>query len=312
MATPLDAERARLRALGLTEDEVSRLLNPKESGGNSQQAAGAAPVQGQPMSGVLGNASAVLSHATGKLTGLKDHLATLFNPTAPAKSRAKSFAVLAFAAAIAVVLGYVLYQEYQINIVNAPITATQQALKSIADATSAGAEATAVTAKVKGYIPPSVAELLPPPTTGSNAFPAATTKHNFDWREGQLHSTTSPAISPPSPGDVVKPNVLSSVRTKWLHCDWAYSDGTKADKIWQIDASASAGGVKEYDDATERLYSDTLDTTITETAIFMPFAQYVLRIDRHDIKLEIRNANTVAARGQCDIIEPRHVKSNKL
>jgi len=133
MATPLDAERARLRADGHTEAEISQILVMRAVGAQAQQSAGAAPVQGN-MQGVLGNAAAVLSHAKGAIPVLQADLANLSSSTAPAKSRAKSFVVLAFAAVIAGVLGFVLYQEYQIHIVAAPITAAAQAQKAAAEA----------------------------------------------------------------------------------------------------------------------------------------------------------------------------------
>jgi hypothetical protein len=117
MATPLDAERARLRAEGHTDAEISQIFILRAVDGNSQQAAGAAPVQGGNMSGVLGNANAVLSHARATIPVLKADLETLSSSTAPAKSRAKSFAVLAFAAVIAAVLAFAVYQEWQRQII---------------------------------------------------------------------------------------------------------------------------------------------------------------------------------------------------
>jgi hypothetical protein len=117
MATPLDAERARLRAEGHSEGEISQILINRASGNGSQQPAGPAPVQGGNMSGVLGNASAVLSHMKGTIPVLKADLTNLSSSTAPPKSRAKSFAVLAFAAVIAAVLAFAVYQEWQRHII---------------------------------------------------------------------------------------------------------------------------------------------------------------------------------------------------
>jgi hypothetical protein len=134
MATPLDAEREKLRAQGYTEAEISQILINQASGLGSQQPAGAAPVQGN-MTGVLGNASAALSHARGAIPLLKGEVANLSNPDAPRPSRAKSAAVVASAAVIAAVLGYAIYQEWQIHIVNAPNTAAGQASQAANDAT---------------------------------------------------------------------------------------------------------------------------------------------------------------------------------
>ncbi len=133
MAAPLDAERARLRALGLTEAEVSQVLINQASGLGSPQPAGVVPVQGN-MTGVLGNASAVLSHARGALPAIKAELGNLSDSTAPAKSRGISTLKLAGVALIVTVLGYAIYQEWQIHIVNAPITAAAQAQKANAEA----------------------------------------------------------------------------------------------------------------------------------------------------------------------------------
>ena len=135
--TPLDAERARLRAKGWSDDKIEKILFEREVAGSQQSpAAGAAPVQGN-MTGVLGNASAALSHARGAIPALKSEVANLSDPNAPPQARAKSAVVLACAALIVAVLGYALYQEWQIHIVNAPITATGQATKTTAEACSA-------------------------------------------------------------------------------------------------------------------------------------------------------------------------------
>ena len=81
-ATPLDAERARLREAGYTEEEISKYFLERLRGASQQSpAAGGAPVQ-VTMTGVLGNASAVLSHARGTIPAIQS--ATLRTcPTAP-------------------------------------------------------------------------------------------------------------------------------------------------------------------------------------------------------------------------------------
>lgn len=124
--TPLDAERARLRKEGYTEAEVSQILIQRAVGGASQQPAGAWAPQGT-MTGVLGNASAVLSHARGTIPAIKSDLANLSNAAAPPKSRAKSAAVLAFAAVVVAVLGYAIYQEWQQHIISATERAKAEA-----------------------------------------------------------------------------------------------------------------------------------------------------------------------------------------
>jgi hypothetical protein len=105
-ATPLDAERARLREDAYTDEEISKYFVERLHDARQAPAAGGAPVQGA-MTGVLGNASAVLSHAEGKgiIPVLKADLANLSNSAAPAKSRGKS-AKLAGAAVIVAALGF--------------------------------------------------------------------------------------------------------------------------------------------------------------------------------------------------------------
>jgi hypothetical protein len=89
-ATPLDAERARLREDGYTDEEISKYFVERLHDARQAPAAGGAPVQ-RAMTGVLGNASVVLSHTEGKgiIPVLKADLANLSNSAAPAKSRGK-------------------------------------------------------------------------------------------------------------------------------------------------------------------------------------------------------------------------------
>jgi len=84
-ATPLDAERKRLPETGYTDEEISKDFVERLYGAQQAPAAGGAPVQGT-MTGELGNASAVLSHAKGKgiIPVLKAELANLSNSAAPA------------------------------------------------------------------------------------------------------------------------------------------------------------------------------------------------------------------------------------
>ena len=140
MATPtgtkVDAQRARLCAEGYTEAEISQILINQASGVGSQSPAGAAPVQGN-MTGVLGNASAALSHAWGTIRSLKDEVADLFNPDASRTSRAKSAVLLACAAVLLLVLGYGIYQEWQQHIMSQTQIAASQAEKLRAETCSA-------------------------------------------------------------------------------------------------------------------------------------------------------------------------------
>ena len=65
--TPLDAKRAKLRAMELMEAEISQIIKNRQSAG-SQPTGGAPPMQGGNMSGVLGNASAAVSVRAGQFS----------------------------------------------------------------------------------------------------------------------------------------------------------------------------------------------------------------------------------------------------
>ena len=138
-----------------TDAEISQILINQASGIGSQQPAGAAPVQGT-MTGVLGNASAVLSHVRGTIPAIKADFANLSNPAAPSPARAKSAAALAAVAVIVAVLGYAIYQEWQIHIINAPITAAAQAQKAAAEAAVAAEVAKGEAAKAAAAYTPAV------------------------------------------------------------------------------------------------------------------------------------------------------------
>jgi len=136
MATPLDAERARLRAEGHTDAEISQILINRASGqaiGGTQPTGAGAPVQ-MPMSGVLGNASAVLSHVKGTIPAIKRDIANLFNRDASPNLRAKSAAALALVAVIIGALGFAIYQEWQQHIISNTAIAAANAQKARAEA----------------------------------------------------------------------------------------------------------------------------------------------------------------------------------
>jgi hypothetical protein len=134
--TPLDAERERWRKDGYTDAEISQILINRASGSGSPQPWGAASAPGT-MTGVLGNASAVLSHAKGTIPVIQSNIANVADPAAPPSARAKSAVVVAFAAVIVAVLGYAVYQEWTIHIINAPLTAAAQRLKAETEAKAA-------------------------------------------------------------------------------------------------------------------------------------------------------------------------------
>jgi len=142
---PLDAERARLRAQGCTDAEISQIIIQREAHGRAsppQLASGAAPAQGV-LSGVLSSFVAVVSHTRSYIVATKADLATLFGTASPA-ARLKAGGSLALKAVIVAVLGYAALQEWNQHIVSAPTIAAETAKKTAAEATEAEIKAHAV------------------------------------------------------------------------------------------------------------------------------------------------------------------------
>ena len=101
--TPLDAKRAKLRAKGLTEAEISKILINRQTAG-SQPTGGAPPMRGGNMAGVLRNASAAVSYACGAIFGIRGDIRNLFDRTAPPLERVMSGGFLAFKLAVVAVI----------------------------------------------------------------------------------------------------------------------------------------------------------------------------------------------------------------
>jgi uncharacterized protein (DUF697 family) len=137
-ASPLDAERARLREAGYTDAEVSQILIARAS----QQPAAAG--QGV-MSNVLSSIVAVGSHARSVIPSFRKDVATIFDGAATASARAGATASLLVKAVVILVLGYAAWQEWNQHIISAPITAAEQAKKMEAEAIEAKARARALT-----------------------------------------------------------------------------------------------------------------------------------------------------------------------
>jgi hypothetical protein len=139
---PLDAERARLRASGLTEDEISKIFVARELGRQPQQAAASAGPAGQSiMSGTLNNLSAVLSHVRGVIPAIARHIITVRDRSASASARLTAALSLTATAGLILVLGYAVLQEWKQHIVSATEIATAQVGKTRAEACTARAEA---------------------------------------------------------------------------------------------------------------------------------------------------------------------------
>ena len=129
--TPLDAKRARLRAKGLTEAEISQTFINRQAAG-SQPTGGA--VQGGNMSGVLGNASAAVSYALRAIFGIRGDIRNVLGRTAPPLERAMSGGFLAFKLAVVAVISFAIYQEWQQHIVSQTEIAAAKAQKLRAEA----------------------------------------------------------------------------------------------------------------------------------------------------------------------------------
>jgi hypothetical protein len=136
-ARPLDAERARLRAAGLTDDEISRIFVARELGAQPQQAGAGAPAgtagQGV-MSGVLNNMNAVMAHVRGVIPAIAKQIVTLRDSSASASTRITAGLSLTVKAALILVLGYAVWQEWNQHIISAPELAKQQTRKAKAEA----------------------------------------------------------------------------------------------------------------------------------------------------------------------------------
>jgi hypothetical protein len=112
-ARPLDAERARLRAAGLTDDEISKIFVARELGAQPQQTGAPAGAAGQGvMSGVLNNMNAVLAHARGVIPAIANQIVTLRDSSASASARITAGLSLTVKAALVVLFGYVVLLEF--------------------------------------------------------------------------------------------------------------------------------------------------------------------------------------------------------
>jgi hypothetical protein len=148
MATPLplDAERARLRASGFSDDEISKILIEREIRSQQQAGApasttppaiavqpqqpqGAAGVAGQGggvFSTVLGSLLAVVTYVKDSLAAIPDHARTVRDGNATPAARAEAGRSLILTLAIVGVLGFAAWQEWQQHIIYATETAKNQ------------------------------------------------------------------------------------------------------------------------------------------------------------------------------------------
>jgi hypothetical protein len=111
---PLDAERARLRDAGLTDDEISKIFIARELGTSPQpDRAAPAGVAGQiHMSGVLANLNALWAHAGGIIPTIATQFVTVFSRTATASARLAALLSLMVKAALLATIAYVVMIEF--------------------------------------------------------------------------------------------------------------------------------------------------------------------------------------------------------
>ena len=130
--SPLDAERARLRQAGYTDNEISQILISRASGSSPQAVGVGVGVGGQSvLGGVLANMGALLSHARNALPNLLADFKNTFDGQAAAPARAKSLGALVVKLAIIGVIGYAVKQEWDQHIISATeIAAFQPASES--------------------------------------------------------------------------------------------------------------------------------------------------------------------------------------
>ena len=126
-ASPLDAERERLRKAGYTDAEVSQILVARALA-TSQQPSGVAG-QGV-MSNVLSSLVAVASHARMLIPTFRKDVAIVFDEAATASARAGATASLAVKAVVVLVLGYAAWQEWNQHIIYATQKAAADAVRA--------------------------------------------------------------------------------------------------------------------------------------------------------------------------------------
>ena len=122
---PLDAEREDLRAKGHTDEEISshfvhRLNKVHGEPAGAATGGGSAPVAAQGvMSGVLSSFLAVVAYARDTIFTIRNDVETLFKRDASLSVRAGATASLAVKAALAGVLGFAAWYEWQTHVINA-------------------------------------------------------------------------------------------------------------------------------------------------------------------------------------------------
>jgi hypothetical protein len=165
--TPLDAERAKLRAAGYTPDEISKILIARAVAPAQAASGGAGGVVGQQgmLSGALNNFNAALSAAKNALPNVLLDLRNIFAAGVTPAARAKAASSLAIKALLVLVVGYAISQEWQIHIISAPKTAAAQAEKAQQEAAVAAPVAAGEKAKADALSRPAPMKTIGEPAT---------------------------------------------------------------------------------------------------------------------------------------------------
>lgn len=106
-ATPLDAERGRLRRAGYTDSEISQILIAREAAGNSTESTGHGV-----MTGVASNLAAAGSYVKNFIPGMVANITTIRDLQARKTARGEAALAFAFKIAVVAVIAYVLAQEF--------------------------------------------------------------------------------------------------------------------------------------------------------------------------------------------------------
>ena len=109
---PSDNERARLRAAGLTDAEITRIFAARGLGSPPPGSGTAAGVPQAPVSGVMGNFSAIWAHARNIIPTMAAQIMTVFSTSASASARAASLLAVMVKAAFVLVFAYVVALEF--------------------------------------------------------------------------------------------------------------------------------------------------------------------------------------------------------
>ncbi len=132
-ASPLDAERQKLKSQGYTDAEISQILIARAAGG---QQPSSSSTQGT-LSNVLSSMIAIAGHARSLMPSFRTDFVTIFSAGAPIGSRIGAMFTLSLKTAVIGILAYAGWQEWQQHIVSATAIAESESRKRHAEECSA-------------------------------------------------------------------------------------------------------------------------------------------------------------------------------